>query len=113
MASTVAVVRTSPETILDDTRRAMRMAGVGDALDASATTILKNNLSWHLLYPAANTTPWQLEGAILGLRDAGLTDIVCVENETVVTSASKGERLNEQRQECEHYSVPIKYNFRR
>ncbi len=42
------------------------------ALDASATTIIKNNISWHLLFPSANTTPWQLEGSILGLHDAGL-----------------------------------------
>ncbi|MCP4375391.1 MAG: DUF362 domain-containing protein, partial [bacterium] len=51
MGSKVAVVRTTPETILDDTRRVMQLGGVGDAMDASATTILKNNLSWHLLYP--------------------------------------------------------------
>ena len=113
MACKVAVVRSSPQTILDDTRRVMQLAGAGDAMDASATTILKNNLSWHLLYPGANTTPWQLEGTILGLHDAGLGDLVCVENETVVTSASKGERLNKQRPVCEHYSVPIKYNFRK
>ena len=113
MSAKVAVVRSSPGTILDDTRRVMQLGGVGDAMDASATTILKNNLSWHLLYPGANTTPWQLEGTILGLQDAGLSDLVCVENETVVTSASKGERLNKQRPVCEHYSVPIKYNFRK
>ncbi|MBS3735178.1 MAG: DUF362 domain-containing protein [Phycisphaerae bacterium] len=91
----------------------MRLGGVADALDDGAQTILKNNLSWHLLYPAANTTPWQLEGAILGLRDVGLNDLVCVENETVVTSAARGERLNKQRPVCEHYGVPIKYNFKR
>ena len=112
MTSKVAIVRTSPQTVLGDVGRLMRMAGVAEALDASATTILKNNLSWHLMYPGANTTPWQLEGAILGLRDAGLTDIVCVENETVVTSAAKGERLNKQRVVCDHHRVPVKYNFR-
>ena len=89
----------------------MKIAQVADALDASATTIAKNNLSWHLMYPGANSTPWQLEGVILGLQDAGLEDVVCVENRTVVTSASKGERLNKQRMVCEHYGVPIKYNF--
>ena len=111
--SAVAIVRTRPETVVDDVRRVMRLAGVADALDAGATTILKNNLSWHLMYPGANTTPWQLEGAILGLRDAGLTDPVCVENETVVTSAARGEVLNKQRVVCDHYGVPIRYNFRK
>ena len=112
MSSKVAIVRTSPATALADVRRVMALAGVAEALDGSATTILKNNLSWHLMYPGANTTPWQLEGAILGLHDAGLKDLVCVENETVVTSAAKGERLNKQRMVCEHYGVPIRYNFR-
>ena len=113
MSSKVAIVRTNSQTVLDDIRRVMRLGGVGEALDPSAPTILKNNLSWHLMFPGANTTPWQLEGTILGLRDAGLADQVCVENETVVTSAAKGEVLNKQRPVCEHYGVPIKYNFRK
>ena len=112
MSAKVAVIRTTPETVLDDVRRAMEAAGVAEALKAGAPTILKNNLSWHLLYPGANTTPWQLEGAILGLREAGYKDLVCVENETVVTSAAKGEVLNKQRPVCEHYGIPIRYNFR-
>ena len=112
MPSKVAVVRTGPQTVVDDVGRVMEMAGLGTALDFSKPTILKNNLSWHLLYPGANTTPWQLEGAIVALRRAGASQLVCVENETVVTSASKGEVLNKQRVVCEHYDVPIKYNFR-
>jgi len=112
MAGQVAVVRTTPETSLADVGRAMTLAGASEALDAGATTILKNNLSWHLMYPGANTTPWQLEGAILALREAGLTDLVCVENETVVTRADKGERLNKQSLVCGHHGVEIRYNFR-
>jgi len=108
----VAVIRTQPETVLADIRRAAALAGLSEALDPSAATILKNNLSWHLLYPGANTTPWQLDGAIGALRDAGFADLVCVENETVVTSAARGEILNKQRPVCEHHGVPIKYNFR-
>jgi uncharacterized protein (DUF362 family) len=110
--SKVAVVRTAPGTVLADIQRVMQLAGAKQAMDPSATTILKNNISWHLMYPSANTTPWQLEGAILALRQAGLRDLVCVENETVVTSAEKGEVLNKQRIVCDHYGVPIKYNFR-
>jgi len=112
MSSRVAVIRTTPDTVVADTKRVMALAGVGKALDHSATTIIKNNLSWHLMYPSANTTPWQLEGTILGLREAGLTDLVCVENQTVVTSAERGEVLNKQRPVCDYYGVPIKYNFR-
>jgi len=113
MTSKVAVVRTRPETVVADVRRVMELAGVDQALDKSGPTIIKNNLSWHLMFPSANTTPWQLEGTILGLRDAGLSELVCVENETVVTSAEKGEILNKQRPICDHYGVPIKYNFKK
>ena len=110
--SKVAVIRTRPRTVLQDVQRVLELGGIKDALAPGKTTILKNNLSWHLMYPAANTTPWQLEGAILGLRNAGFSDLVCVENETVVTSAKAGEILNKQRPVCEHYGVPVKYNFK-
>jgi uncharacterized protein (DUF362 family) len=113
MASRVAVVRTTPQTVLADVGRVMDLAGLREALDAAAPTILKNNLSWHRMYPGANTTPWQLEGAILALKRAGFGDLVCVENETVVTSATKGERLNKQAGVCRRHGVPIRYNFRK
>ena len=110
--SKVAIVRTKPETVLEDTARAMGLAGFKESLDVSVPTILKNNLSWHLMYPSANTTPWQLEGTILTLRNAGFKELVCVENETVVTSAKAGEILNKQRPVCDYYNVPVKYNFK-
>jgi uncharacterized protein (DUF362 family) len=110
--SKVAIIKTTPQTVLQDVFRVMELAGARGALDSGVTTILKNNLSWHLMYPSANTTPWQLEGTILGLHKFGFKDLVCVENETVVTSAKTGEVLNKQRPVCEHYGVPIKYNFR-
>ena len=110
--SKVAIVRTSPGSVLDDVARVMELAGVGAALENGATTIVKSNLSWHLMYPAANTTPWQLEGAILGLRKAGFEELAVVENGTVVTSAEKGEVLNKHRGVCDHYDVPVMYNFK-
>ena len=112
MSSKVAIIRTKPESVVEDVVKVMEMADVGGSLDKKATTILKNNISWHLMYPGANTTPWQLEGTIQGLRKNGFSDVVCVENETVVTSARKGEIFNKQRVVCEHYNVPIKYNFK-
>ena len=58
--SKVAVIKTTPQGVLADVAKAMELAGVRAALDSGSTTILKNNLSWHLMYPSANTTPWQL-----------------------------------------------------
>ena len=108
----VSVLKTSPETVLDDYARLLEMADAQKALDPKATTILKDNISWHFMYPAANTTPWQLEGTILGLKKLGYADQVAVQNETVVINAFKGERLNKLSPVFEKYQIPVKYNFR-
>lgn len=108
----VAILRTKPETALDDYERLMHMAGVNEALDKSATTILKDNISWHFPFPSANSTPWQLEGAVVTLRKAGFNDLVCVQNKTVVTNAFKGEDLNHYLPVFKHHEVPTLFNFR-
>src|SRR5210317_1023503 len=87
----VAILRTKPETVIDDYRKLCDIAGMKDALDPSAKTILKDNITWHNVMPAVNTTPWQLEGTIRGLKDAGCDDLVAVHNHTVVTIPEKGE----------------------
>jgi len=110
--SKVAVIRTTPETVLDDYVRAMKLAEIEKHIDVSKTTILKDNISWHYPFPGSNTTPWQLEGSILGLQAAGNTDIVCVQNETVVTRAKKGEKLNKFDTVFEKYNIPVLYNFK-
>jgi len=109
--SIVAAVRTSPETVLEDYARLMDLIDYKSALDPNATTILKNNISWHMLYPSANTTPWQIEGVTRKLRQDNFRDLVVVENRTVVTKAKKGERLNNFTPVHEKYGLPVKYNF--
>jgi uncharacterized protein (DUF362 family) len=111
-AAKVAVLRTQPDTILSDYQRLFELAGGASALAANTTTILKDNISWHFPMPAANTTPWQLEGAILALQQAGFNDLVCVQNQTVLTNAFKGEDLNGYVPIFKHYDVPALYNFR-
>jgi len=108
----VAVVRTRPESVLEDVQRAMALAGVRNALKPGATTILKDNISWHFPFPGANSTPWQLEGTVLGLRKNGLNDLVCVQNKTVVTDAFKGEDLNKYVPIFKKYDIPVRFNFR-
>jgi uncharacterized protein (DUF362 family) len=111
--STVAVVRSSPERVLDDIKALGARAGLKSALKKGCATILKENISWHFPFPGANTTPWQLEGTILALREAGFADLVCVANDTVVTNAFKGERRNRLKGVFERYQIPVLYNFRR
>ncbi len=110
MKSRVAVLRTRPETVLGDLRHLCELAGLKEALAPGAATILKDNISWHYPYPGANTTPWQLEGTILALRSAGFADLVCIQNDTVVTNPKKGERLNGYVGVLGRYGVPLRYN---
>jgi uncharacterized protein (DUF362 family) len=108
----VAVLRTRPETVLDDYRRLFRLAEADKHLARGVNTILKDNISWHFPAPAANTTPWQLEGAVLGLRDLGYDDISVVQNKTVVIDTHKGEDLNGYVPIFRHYDLPVLYNFK-
>jgi uncharacterized protein (DUF362 family) len=111
--SKVAALYTQPETVLQDYQRLFELAGGAKALDSHATTILKDNITWHFPMPGANTTPWQLEGTILALRQAGFNDLVCVQNQTVVTNAFKGEDLNGYVPIFRKYEIPVRYNFRK
>ena len=110
--SKVAVLKTQPETVLEDYQRLLDLADCSAHLAASSTTILKDNISWHFPFPGANTTPWQLEGTILGLRQHGFRDLVCVQNKTVVTDAFKGEDLNKYMPIFHRYEIPVLYNFK-
>jgi uncharacterized protein (DUF362 family) len=112
MKAKVSALRVTPETILDDIDRLCTLAEMPAALARGATTILKDNISWHYPFPGANTTPWQMEGTILALKKAGFGDVSCVQNKTVVTNAFKGEDLNHYIPLFEKYHVPVLYNFK-
>jgi uncharacterized protein (DUF362 family) len=108
----VAALRTRPESVLDDYARLISLAGVQHHLSAGSSTILKDNISWHFPFPAANTTPWQLEGTVRALHAEGFKDVVCVQNKTVVTDAFKGEDLNGYVPIFKAYDIPVLYNFK-
>jgi uncharacterized protein (DUF362 family) len=111
--STVTALRTGPKTVLADYQRLLETAGAAQTLRPDTTTILKDNITWHFPMPGANTTPWQLEGTIRALRAAGFSDLVCVQNQTVITNAFKGEDLNRYVPIFRRYNIPVKLNFRK
>jgi uncharacterized protein (DUF362 family) len=96
--SKVAIVRTTPATVLEDYHRVMNLAGYQEVVAKDADTALKVNISWHFFFPASSTTPWQLEGVIRALlRDGYDRDLVhACHNRTVVIDAHLGERENKQ-----------------
>ena len=90
----VAVVYTTPETVLDDIGRAMRLADYRRHLPQDLSTLLKINISWQHYYPACSTTPWQLEGVIAALRSDGYGELISAHNGTVVVDAREGAANN-------------------
>lgn len=107
----VAVLKTKPETVLEDIQRLMTLAGVEAALPKEVQTGLKINISWQTWYPACSTTPWQLEGVIRALQDLGYEDLVGVHNDTVVVDTSDGEVNNKHNYVTERYHVPCLYLY--
>ena len=96
MASRVAVVRTRPQTVLQDAARAMELGGLRAALLPERDTLIKLNLSWTKFFPACSSWPWQLDGAVRALLGAGHVRerLLPVENKTVVTDPVRGCREN-------------------
>ena len=95
-SSKVALLKTSPRTVLEDYQRLMELAEYDTVLDPGADTALKINISWHFFYPACSTTPWQLEGVIRALVAGGFDPdlIYGCHNRTVVIDSRLGEREN-------------------
>lgn len=102
------MIRTSPESVLDDYGKLMDLAAIEEAISKDAGTVIKLNLSWTLFYPACSTAPWQLEGLLGGLRAKGYEDLVAVENQTVVTHPWKGAYNNKWLPVLEKYGVEFK-----
>ncbi|HEY64419.1 MAG TPA: DUF362 domain-containing protein [Caldilineae bacterium] len=101
----VAILRTRPETVLEDYARLMELAGFEQALPKDKDTILKINISWQTWYPACSTTPWQLEGVIRALQNAGYKNLIGAHNRTVVVDAYIGERNNKHKDIVDAYGV--------
>ena len=71
MKSKVAVLKTSPGTVVDDYAALMRLAGSGEALPRDRNTNLIIDAHCGTWYPACSTEPWQLEGVVKALIDDG------------------------------------------
>ena len=94
----VAILRTSPETVLRDYHRLLNLADYQNVIAKDADTALKVNISWHFFFPGSSTTPWQLDGVIRAMKKDGYSpDLIhACHNRTVVIDAHLGERENKQ-----------------
>jgi len=98
MKAKVAILRTSPATVLADYHRLMNLAGYREVVAPRRPTALKINISWHFFFPGSSTTPWQLDGVIRAMKKDGydMARVYGCHNRTVVIDAHLGERENKQ-----------------
>jgi uncharacterized protein (DUF362 family) len=121
--SKVAVLKTSPETILEDYKKLMHSVDYEDFIPKDMDTIIKLNLSWTKYFPSCSSEPWQLEGLIKTLLQNGYKKekLFPVENKTVVTHPVKGAKNNKWTPILQKYGLPyfpltdvewVKYEFK-
>jgi len=107
--ATVAILKTSPSSVLEDYRRLMQLAEYESFLPKERETIIKLNLSWTKYFPACSTQPWQLDGVVKTLLESGHNreSLYPVENKTVVTNPVKGAENNGWMSILDRYGLPF------
>jgi uncharacterized protein (DUF362 family) len=96
MKPKVAIIKTSPESIIEDYQRLMHMADYEHHISKDEDTLIKLNLSWTKYFPSCSSQPWQLDGVVRTLLQDGYSPerLIPVENKTVVTNPVKGAKNN-------------------
>ena len=103
----VAVIKSTPATVVDDVMKTMKMAGSEEVLKPTADCALKINITWHLYMPGCSTTPWQLEGVIKQLLAQGFKkeQLHGTHNDTVVVDSRIGEPNNHLTSVLDRYGI--------
>jgi uncharacterized protein (DUF362 family) len=109
MSSKVAVLKTKPETVLEDYSRLLDLAEYGKVLPEGQDLLIKLNLSWTKYFPACSSEPWQVEGVVKKLLESGYRreKLYPVENKTVVTNPRQGAENNRWLPILNRYGLPF------
>src|SRR5438876_11155565 len=109
MPSAVAILRTRPETVVEDYGRLLRLVKYDQTLVRDHDLILKLILSWTKYFPACSSQPWQVDGVLTTLLEDGFdrARIFPVENKTVVTEPIAGCRNNRWSPVLGRHGVPF------
>jgi uncharacterized protein (DUF362 family) len=107
----VAVLKTSPESVLGDFDRLLSLAQIEKSISKEIKTGLKINISWQTWYPACSSTPWQIEGVIKSLKNKGFSNLFGIHNDTVVVNTSLAEQNNKHKYVTDKYNVPCLYLY--
>ena len=92
----MAVLKTSPETVVSDYGRLIELASFRESLDSGRNIAVHPSLTLNHFFPSASTPPWQLDGVIGTLLGAGIpADHMFVWYDAAAgVSLSKGRVLN-------------------
>src|ERR1700752_5245493 len=105
----VAVIRTRPETVIEDYGRVMDLAGYRQVITRDRDSVLKLNLSWTKYFPACSSQPWQVDGVLTTLLEDGYDRrrIFPVEKKPVGTDRLAGCRNNKGQPVLERHGLPF------
>ena len=105
--SKVAVLKTSPETVIEDYTRLMRLVSYTDVVSFEHDILVVVDVSWHHFFPACSTTPWQIDGVVKTLIEDGFPreNIYACYHKTAGVSTKKGEIFNRHRCAVEKHSI--------
>ncbi|MBI5872407.1 DUF362 domain-containing protein [archaeon] len=106
--SKVVLLKTSPETVIEDYSRLLSISDFKNAVPKDEDLILKLNLSWTKFFPACSSPPWQLDGVLNYLVNNGYKKIFPVENKTVVTDVMRGAENNKWNAVLRKYNMNLK-----
>lgn len=111
MKAQVFLLETSPKTVIDDYQALLRQANYQKYLKKDLPVVIKLNLSWTRFYPGCSTWPWQIEGVLKTLLEDGFkpSQIIPVENKTVVTNVRQGASNNKWLSVLKKYGVKMRY----
>jgi uncharacterized protein (DUF362 family) len=109
MRSQVAILRTRPESVVEDYGRLLRLAKYDQVLPRDQDLLVKLNLSWTKYFPACSSQPWQVDGVLTTLLAEGYDPmrIFPVENKTVVTDPRQGCRNNKWEPVLRRHGLPF------
>ena len=107
----VAVLKTTPETVLDDYDKLLSIAQIEQAISNDIKTGLKINISWQTWYPACSSSPWQIEGVIKSLKNKGFSNLIGIHNDTVVVDTRLAEQNNKHKYVTDKYNIPCLYLY--
>jgi uncharacterized protein (DUF362 family) len=109
MKSVVAVLKTTPESVLEDYARLLSLARYEEHLPKKSETLLKINISWHHFYPGCSTMPWQLDGVVKKMLADGYSasSLIGAHNKTVVVDDRLGEVSNKHKAVTDKHGVKV------